>query len=341
MTYNPAVPLIGQTLYVDSTNGNDATAERGTMGLKYKTIQAAINAAQDGDTVLIATGTYVENLTAPTGFSRLALQALGFENTVLTGSITWNPDSGVPQILYVVDLFISGNLNYDSTGKTGGTASFMRVKQCRVFGDWNATGLGAGNDFFQIANCSFAVGTFTQNDCIAQITSIAPDNSFITNWNQGGATTSDARPLGFQVTNWTIGAGCQIVAYSTEITNIDFGGIISRFLGCDIYGTVTSESGSYIDVRESQISGATLVGPGQIDRKVVSIPVTTPGDGSTGNVVTIDPPLGNNDYGIIQVPSTSATITQTLVHDLLFNQFQYDDPGTSQDMLFIILRGVS
>jgi hypothetical protein len=40
-----------------SPSGNDATAD-GSVGRPFKTIQAAINAAQSGDTILLASGTY-------------------------------------------------------------------------------------------------------------------------------------------------------------------------------------------------------------------------------------------------------------------------------------------
>lgn len=51
-------------LYVDPA-GNDGTAQRGSLTLRYQTIQAAVNAAQDGDIVVVAPGTYAESVTIP------------------------------------------------------------------------------------------------------------------------------------------------------------------------------------------------------------------------------------------------------------------------------------
>lgn len=49
------------TLYV-SKQGSDATGTKGDRSKPYLTIQAAINAAVDGDVVLVMEGTYVENV---------------------------------------------------------------------------------------------------------------------------------------------------------------------------------------------------------------------------------------------------------------------------------------
>ncbi len=52
------------TLYVDK-NGDNGTAARGSIGLRYSTIAAALAAAQSGDTIHIGPGTWTETLTDP------------------------------------------------------------------------------------------------------------------------------------------------------------------------------------------------------------------------------------------------------------------------------------
>lgn len=53
-------PVVGKTIYVDATNGDDTQAEGvGTASDKaYKTVAAAVTAAESGDTIMLAAGTY-------------------------------------------------------------------------------------------------------------------------------------------------------------------------------------------------------------------------------------------------------------------------------------------
>ena len=57
-------------IYVDAVNGNNTTAETGSLSKPFLTILAALNAAQSGDTVYIRPGTYAEqNLPLSPGIS--------------------------------------------------------------------------------------------------------------------------------------------------------------------------------------------------------------------------------------------------------------------------------
>lgn len=69
------------TLYVD-TNGNDLSAARGSLRLRYKTITAALAAAQAGDVVQIASGTYTENITLPSR-NGISIIGDGIDSTIL------------------------------------------------------------------------------------------------------------------------------------------------------------------------------------------------------------------------------------------------------------------
>ena len=64
--------LVGNSLYVDSVNGNDGTGTSGDESLPYLTIAAAIADAVSGDSILVRPGTYSESgLTVPSGVSLL------------------------------------------------------------------------------------------------------------------------------------------------------------------------------------------------------------------------------------------------------------------------------
>jgi hypothetical protein len=53
-------PSLGNDLYVNSAIGNDLFARRGRPDLPYKTVYAALSAATNDDTLLVAPGTYDE-----------------------------------------------------------------------------------------------------------------------------------------------------------------------------------------------------------------------------------------------------------------------------------------
>lgn len=80
--------LVGATwdnlLLVDK-GGNDATALRGSLTQKFATIQAALDAAQEGDTVWVGPGFYAENITWPET-NRVTLQGFGATETAIVGS---------------------------------------------------------------------------------------------------------------------------------------------------------------------------------------------------------------------------------------------------------------
>jgi len=76
-------------LFVDQVNGSDATAERGSFTKKYATIQAALDAAQTGDTVWVSPGTYVQTVplvwpAAP--IDRVTLRGFGRNDTFILGA---------------------------------------------------------------------------------------------------------------------------------------------------------------------------------------------------------------------------------------------------------------
>lgn len=72
-----------KTLYVDK-GGNNATAQRGNIGLPYLTITAALAAAQSGDVVCIGPGTWTEDVTLPE-LAEISLVGAGRDQTRITG----------------------------------------------------------------------------------------------------------------------------------------------------------------------------------------------------------------------------------------------------------------
>jgi pectin methylesterase-like acyl-CoA thioesterase len=66
-----AIPCVGRTITVDATGTGD-----------YPTIQAAIDAANKGDTVFVSPGIFIENIRLKDG---LTLQGAGADVTTIDG----------------------------------------------------------------------------------------------------------------------------------------------------------------------------------------------------------------------------------------------------------------
>jgi len=78
-------------------NGNDAKARRGRIDLPFLTVQAALTAALAGDAILVAPGTYAENLVIP-DIDGLAIVGENTTTTIITAAlgrtISWVPAAG-------------------------------------------------------------------------------------------------------------------------------------------------------------------------------------------------------------------------------------------------------
>ena len=87
-------PAGGKTIYVDATNGNDAQEDVGTTSDKaYKTVEAAVAAAQSGDTIQLGMGNYTlykVNSTGHTQGKDLTFVGQGADKT------GWNIGAEVP-----------------------------------------------------------------------------------------------------------------------------------------------------------------------------------------------------------------------------------------------------
>jgi len=88
----PSIEIsVGQSLFVDATTGDDATALPYRFDLMYATVRAALAAATDGDTVYIYPGQYDETsdtLVFPGNVDVVGMQAPPTASTVPTASTT-------------------------------------------------------------------------------------------------------------------------------------------------------------------------------------------------------------------------------------------------------------
>jgi len=158
------------TTYV-APNGSDATGVRGDIGSPFRTIQAALNAAQSGDIIEISPNTggapYAENVTVPPGRLKTTLRGSvagvaiqPAANAALTFAPTVNGAS-----LEVSDLLLSTSLGFalDFTGASLPGPLFqskVRVTNCVM----SSAQFISGDDVL-VQDSSVTGGFLTVNNC--------------------------------------------------------------------------------------------------------------------------------------------------------------------------------
>ncbi len=131
---------LSKTLFVD-INGDNGSAERGSLVFKYLTVQAALDAAQPGDVIQVGPGTFTENLTWPETQS-VSLVGSGKGTTVLAAAsgdvITVAPTVGVLNGASIRGLTIQANdvggYGVDASGaaQPGSFTSGLEIIDCAI-----------------------------------------------------------------------------------------------------------------------------------------------------------------------------------------------------------------
>lgn len=103
--------FFNQAVFVDSTNGNDATAVKYNISKPYDTIQAAITAAVSGDTIVVFPGSYSGTIDVKAG-----VDVYCFPGVTITGSIEDNSATVSMQWRGHADLDTSDNNCIDFRG---------------------------------------------------------------------------------------------------------------------------------------------------------------------------------------------------------------------------------
>ncbi len=98
--------LTGKTLWVDAINGNNTTGTRGVSNKPFLTITAALTAASSGDTVIVRSGDYNENVSLKTGVN---IDFQGGARLTTTGGSYSISDNGVAVTCYISGLKIANN----------------------------------------------------------------------------------------------------------------------------------------------------------------------------------------------------------------------------------------
>jgi len=153
-----AMPSVFAATWYVKSDGNDANSGA-TWALAKKTIQAGVDVASGGDTVLVTNGTYV--LTNQISISKsITVQSVnGASSTIVDGNypVTINRCFSVSHHNATLDGFTikNGHLASGVIGGGGGVANCGMVKNCTISGNTADAGHGGGvyNHNGMVRNC--------------------------------------------------------------------------------------------------------------------------------------------------------------------------------------------
>jgi len=239
-------------------------------GSQYATIQSAIDAAASGDTILIAPGTYAENLTIATD----GIKLVGSEGTVIAGTITGNPPlSGN------LDTWLETATGYSGTDGITVNADNVTIQGLTLTGFKNAILLGT-TDGTRIADV----------DITQSITGIT--NGYPT-MDGDGPTITNLTVEGGSITH-----GYQGITVNASKIDADGAGEGTAFVGTGAFEDVTitgltfehlNEKGVHLEqAQDLVITGVTMTDVGEYGRN-------TPfgGNGVYGNGIELNLKYGN------------------------------------------------
>jgi hypothetical protein len=150
-----------------ATNGDDATGERGNLDRPFASVQAAVDAAQQGDSVLISPGDYFENVTIPPTLSMTlaGLGEIGFVRIAPpSGSaLVFNPDADNQLSLRNLELISSDPVPAVLINATAPVNSAVFSARDVVAQSAGAAAVFAsGLEFYYVSGC---FGDFSFEEC--------------------------------------------------------------------------------------------------------------------------------------------------------------------------------
>jgi len=143
---------LSNTLFVDAVDGDNDTAQRGSLVFKYQTIQAALDAALDGDTIFVSPGIFSEDLVWP-DTQNITLKGTGKVSTSISNATAGPTLTIAPTIALGLgslnDLAVSNTganpaISIDGSADPAMFAGTFRVIDCLLVG---AVNLQSINDF--------------------------------------------------------------------------------------------------------------------------------------------------------------------------------------------------
>ncbi|WP_316975794.1 right-handed parallel beta-helix repeat-containing protein [Shumkonia mesophila] len=310
----------------------------------YATIQSAIDAAAEGDTILIAPGTYAENLAIATD----GIKLVGSEGTVIAGTIT-----GTPPVSGDLDVWLETATGYSGTDGITIAADNVTLEGLTLTGFKNAIVLGT-TDGTTIADVDITQsitgitnGYPTMNGVGPTITNLTIEGGSITHGYQGitiNASKQDADGDGDGTT--FVGTGAfedvtisgltfehlnekgvyleqaqDLLITGVEMTDVGEYGRNTPFGGNGVYGNGIELNVKYGDYSNITITDFTLTDVGH------SYGADTTSD-PTGAAIAIKARDDGTNYGNPAATLTGVTISDGTI-DGTYNGIKFTDAGAS------------
>jgi len=220
-----------QNVFYVSPNGSNASAQAGSLTLKYATIQAAVTAAAAvaNSLVFIGPGTFAESVLVPNGAVNLAI--VGSENTIIAPPAGSAAIRLAPTTIPLVNLYLS-NLVLLGTVATGAPAGGVLAIEGSALAAFNIFA-GGGCQIKDVRSFNSSTGpalllaTCQQvqaYDCVFQNTPAAAADAGVSLIQSGSVTFRDCE-LGRWIIDTTTAAGFaagatnRVEGYSCNVKN--------------------------------------------------------------------------------------------------------------------------
>lgn len=142
-----------KVVYVDANSGNDATALRGYRNKPFQTLNAAIAAIQDGDTLHVFPGDYTSSVSTTTAFHIYCENGVTWTYTVRLATTLTNPQ----KLNWTFDVLKTTNTNNTTLFFILGTNFELDLKVNYLLNSLMQTGSSTSNTIAKI-NC--AINTY-------------------------------------------------------------------------------------------------------------------------------------------------------------------------------------
>ena len=260
-------------LFVDATNGSDANDGRSWATAKAS-IQAAVDAASDGDTIVVADGRYEPISTANKAISICSLN--GPETTIIDGSLQWvrgvtNRCATLGSTMSHTATFLSGfTLTNGIAATYGGGSQYGTLENCFIAG--NRAASGGGSHYGTLRRCQIYGNTATSGGGGAYETTLTECELYGNSAKSGGGsyygTLTDCTIENNTATsdgggsNYGTLRGCTIWGNSAKTGGGAYRGTLTE---CQLFGNSATANGGgayYATLTDCTLSGNHATGSG-------------------------------------------------------------------------------